>query len=243
MSKVGLKGKVMTKNNKQVPLYEQVLRDMRAQIVSGAYKKGELLPSEKELIDRYGVSRITIRKALSILADMGLVETSQGKGSVVLFSLDNIQESSEFAKAVEEHYQHFMASTQIRLMLEPEIAKQVAEKATKEQVQELKRALRKGDILDGKKREDFHRVIVSILGNEVLEEIIEQLLKLEQGGFALGVIFPDNQKETAEIIQEQHEKIYEAIRDRNPEFAYFYMKVHTEYMMKRYKEYYERLKA
>lgn len=233
----------MAKNNKQVPLYEQVLRDLRAKIVSGAYKKGDLLPSEKELIDNYGVSRITIRKALSILADMGLVETSQGRGSVVLFSLDNIQQDSEFAKAAEEHYKDFMASTQIRLMLEPEIARQVAEKATKEQVQQLKKALKEGDLLEGRKREAFHRVMVSILDNKILEDIIEQLLKLEQGGFSLGVVFPESQRETAKVIEEQHEKIYEAIRDKNPEFAYFYMKVHTEYMTKIYQEYYDRLKS
>lgn len=243
VSVAGKKGKIMGKNNKQVPLYEQVLRDLRTKIVSGVYKKGDLLPSEKELIDSYGVSRITIRKALSILADMGLVETSQGKGSVVLFSIDNIQRDSEFAKAAEEHYREFMASTQIRLMLEPEIAKQVAEKATKEQIQQLKRTLKEGDMLEDKKRETFHRTMVSILDNRVLEDILEQLLKLEQGGFSLGVIFPENQRETAEIIEQQHEKIYEAIRDKNPEFAYFYMKVHTEYMTRIYKEYYERLKS
>ena len=233
----------MTKNNKQVPLYEQVLRDLRTKIVSGAYKKGDLLPSEKELIDNYGVSRITIRKALSILADMGLVETSQGRGSVVLFSLDNIQQDSEFAKAAEEHYKDFMASTQIRLMLEPEIAKQVAEKATKEQIQQLKKALKEGDLLDGRKREDFHKTMVSILDNKILEDMLEQLLKLEQGGFSLGVVFPESQIETAKVIEQQHEKIYEAICDKNPEFAYFYMKVHTEYMTKIYQEYYDRLKS
>ena len=54
----------MAKQGGQTPLYEQVVKMVKDQIVSGVYTKGDLLPSEKEMIDNFGVSRITVRKAL-----------------------------------------------------------------------------------------------------------------------------------------------------------------------------------
>lgn len=232
----------MPRNTRQMPLYEQVLRDLKGKIVSGSYKKGELLPSEKELIATYGVSRITIRKTLSLLADMGFIETNQGKGSTVLFALDKIREDRNFAKAAEEYYRDFAGAAQIRLMLEPEMAKMAAETATKEQIQYLGECLKEDKSSDDKMRSSFHKGIAYILGNNMLNEIIDRLCKLEEGGGALGIILPENQKEVAKVVEEQHQKIYDAIRSKNGEFAYFYMKEHTLYMSRLYEEYYSILK-
>ena len=52
-------------------LYGRIYHDLLASIQNGRYKKGALLPSEKELAQRYGVSRITSQKALSMLAESG----------------------------------------------------------------------------------------------------------------------------------------------------------------------------
>ena len=66
-----------------VKLYTQVLEQVKSMIAQGVYKKGDLLPSEKELIEMMGVSRITVRKALQILSEAGVIETRKGKGSFV----------------------------------------------------------------------------------------------------------------------------------------------------------------
>jgi len=66
-----------------VKLYTQVLEQVKSMIAQGVYKKGDLLPSEKELIEMMGVSRITVRKALQILSEAGIIETRKGKGSFV----------------------------------------------------------------------------------------------------------------------------------------------------------------
>ena len=58
-----------------VKLYTQVLEQVKSMIAQGVYKKGDLLPSEKELIEMMGVSRITVRKALQILSEAGVIET------------------------------------------------------------------------------------------------------------------------------------------------------------------------
>lgn len=64
-------------------LYEQVVEQIREQIAKGVYQKGDMLPSEKELIAMTGVSRITVREALKTLAEVGMIETKKGKGSFV----------------------------------------------------------------------------------------------------------------------------------------------------------------
>ncbi|MCI0375896.1 MAG: GntR family transcriptional regulator [Lacticaseibacillus paracasei] len=65
------------------PLYEQIRNEIRQAILDGNLKRGEQLPSESDLCTHYEVSRITIRKALTLLTDEGLVIRRQGKGSFV----------------------------------------------------------------------------------------------------------------------------------------------------------------
>lgn len=57
---------------------------LKDEISNGTLPEGDLLPSENRLADRFRVSRITIRKALDVLADDGLIEKRTGAGSVVL---------------------------------------------------------------------------------------------------------------------------------------------------------------
>lgn len=67
-----------------VPLYSQIAGVFLSAIREGRYRDGEKLPSEKEICDQYNVSRITARKAIQELADMGKVERKQGKGTFVV---------------------------------------------------------------------------------------------------------------------------------------------------------------
>ncbi|QRX92258.1 GntR family transcriptional regulator [Streptomyces noursei] len=64
-------------------LYQQVAAEIRSGITAGEYKPGALLPSESQLIERYGVSRPTVRKAIDALRTEGLIEVIHGKGSYV----------------------------------------------------------------------------------------------------------------------------------------------------------------
>lgn len=68
---------------KQLPLYEQIYNDIIEGIENGTYKKGDRLPSEKELSEKYCVSRITSKKALELLAEEGRIIRMAGKGSFV----------------------------------------------------------------------------------------------------------------------------------------------------------------
>ncbi len=69
--------------NPRLPLYHRIENDLKNKIFSGHYKIGDMLPSERELIEIYKVSRLTAREAVSRLANQGLVEKIQGKGTYV----------------------------------------------------------------------------------------------------------------------------------------------------------------
>lgn len=66
-----------------VPRYVQIADEIVQQIRAGVLKPGDMVPSESELVERYGVSGGTIRKAMVEVRASGLVETRHGKGSLV----------------------------------------------------------------------------------------------------------------------------------------------------------------
>ncbi|MFB6809824.1 GntR family transcriptional regulator [Streptomyces sp. NPDC056387] len=68
---------------KAVPRYVQIADEIVQQIRAGVLGAGDMVPSESELVDRYGVSGGTIRKAMVEVRASGLVETRHGKGSIV----------------------------------------------------------------------------------------------------------------------------------------------------------------
>ena len=69
--------------SKRIPLYYQLEGLLREKIISGKYVAGDRLQTESELIQQYGVSRITVRQALTALVEDGLIERRQGRGTFV----------------------------------------------------------------------------------------------------------------------------------------------------------------
>ena len=65
-------------------MYETIYNDLLEGIRNGTYPAGSRLPSEKELAGQYGVSRITSKKALELLAERGMISRMPGRGSFVL---------------------------------------------------------------------------------------------------------------------------------------------------------------
>ncbi|MFC7404108.1 GntR family transcriptional regulator [Georgenia alba] len=66
-----------------VPLYRQLEEALRSEIEQGAYRPGDMLPSESEICARYQLSRSVVRQALQHLAQAGTVRTERGRGSFV----------------------------------------------------------------------------------------------------------------------------------------------------------------
>jgi len=73
---------VITRTSK-LPLHHQLYDLLRGMIRSGDWKEGQMIPTEPELINQYGVSRIVIRQVLNRLVNEGLIFRQQGRGSFV----------------------------------------------------------------------------------------------------------------------------------------------------------------
>jgi DNA-binding GntR family transcriptional regulator len=65
------------------PAYLHIANTMAEQIGAGVYRSGDQLPTEQQLRAKFGVSPVTVRRAISLLLDRGLVTTTQGKGTFV----------------------------------------------------------------------------------------------------------------------------------------------------------------
>ena len=70
-------------SNKTIPRHRKLYEILRKHISDGVYKEGDLLPSENELCQLYGMTRPTVRQSLSSLANDGYIRKHQGKGSIV----------------------------------------------------------------------------------------------------------------------------------------------------------------
>ncbi len=64
-------------------LHEQIYHDIFKLIADGHYKRGDLLPSEKKLMEQYRCSLAPVRQAMGQLEQLGLVERRRGKGTFV----------------------------------------------------------------------------------------------------------------------------------------------------------------
>lgn len=70
--------------NGKISLYQQLYDILHKDIISGKYKPGDMLPSETNLMEDYGVSRITVRKTMDMLSNENLIQKQRGIGSRVL---------------------------------------------------------------------------------------------------------------------------------------------------------------
>lgn len=110
--------------NSRVPTYVNIYNSLYLDITNGVYPQGEYLPSESILAEKYNVSRNTLRQALAILNEDGLIVKTQGRGTkVAVRSEDEIYDKKgnpmiQFAKAavddIKIHY-NFAAPTDIAI--------------------------------------------------------------------------------------------------------------------------------
>ena len=88
-------GKKIEAKTEKMPYYVKIYEDLYDEVVSGVYKAGEQLPPEVELAKKYNVSRNTLRQALTVLCEDGLVYNVQGKGNFISQNFDQITQGIE----------------------------------------------------------------------------------------------------------------------------------------------------
>ena len=122
---------------KNTKVYEQVIIQIKDMIDKGTLKKGDKLPSERNLVEQLMVSRASIREALRALEVIGLIECRQGEGNYIKASFqDNLFEPLSIMFMLEGSNPE--AIWELRKIMEVEAAGLAAKKITDEQLKELK---------------------------------------------------------------------------------------------------------
>ena len=109
-------------------LYEQIVQQVEDSILKGQLKPGDQLPAERDLAQRFGVSRTAVREAVKTLREKGLVEAYSGRGTFVTNGTSQaIRQSLDLMIRINQ--QEGSANlVELRLVLEPEIAGLAASK-------------------------------------------------------------------------------------------------------------------
>ena len=172
----------------QEKLYKTIVNQIRKMIVSGVLKKGDQLPSERELASQFGVSRTAVREAIKSLSEIGLVDIMVGKGTFVSNNTtDRIVESFNLLLHVEQVKMKDLHSA--RNVLETPIAKMAARNRTDENIERLKILLIEMESTQEQTKKfinadtEFHIELARASGNTaytVLIQAIIQILKSER---------------------------------------------------------------
>ncbi|SES92053.1 FadR/GntR family transcriptional regulator [Anaerobranca gottschalkii] len=222
---------------KDVKVYELVIEQIKNMIIEGKLKRGDKLPSERELVEQLQVSRASIREALSALQIIGLIESRHGEGNFIKEKLDNnfLEPLSTLFLLEEQSPKEIL---EFRTILEVSSAAMAAKNATTEQILMLQNVVK--DLEENRKDEDlnikldkkFHYTIAQITGNRLLYNILNSISDLIDISIKYTrskiLMDPKNQ----EILIEQHKGIFAAIAKGDPELASERMKSHLDYVNK-----------
>ena len=119
----------MVEANIVIPLYKQIVRALSDSIANGTYRPGDKLPTEAELIEQFGVSRITVRSAIKEMEDAWLVERARGKGTFVAEINSNGYEAQDAKAAVDMLIDKFLEQCKELGLSEADAAAAVAKRA------------------------------------------------------------------------------------------------------------------
>lgn len=207
---------------------EAILR-IKGMIVSGELAPGQRLPPEKELGERLGLSRNSLREAVKALELIKVLDVRQGDGTYVT-SLEPHLLLEAMSFVVDLHQdQSVVEIFEVRRVLEPYAAAQAARLITDEQVEELRQLL--SSVNESTPVEDlvahdleFHRLISQTGGNAYLSSLLDGLSSATvRARIWRGIT---DERSVARTLQE-HRAIVEALASRDPEVTRSWVTVHV----------------
>ena len=224
---------------------DQIFEQLRDLVFRGELKPGEQLVPERELAQAFGVSRPTVREAINRLVTMGLVEHRQGQGTFVR-SHEAAREHNPLAAIIgrETSLEDLL---EVRMGLEAQSALLAAERATPEDIQRLEENLAAMEEEYGEGRlgieQDvaFHMGLAYATKNPVQVYIMRSFHDLLHFGIEENLRHLLEDPANLPIIQQQHRRIFQAIKDRDPEGAFNAMKLHIGFVLEYVREH--RLKS
>ena len=214
-------------------LSDEVFARLKRLITSGELNPGDEMPSERELMDRFGVGRPAIREAMQALSNMGLVAISHGERAKVLqLSAKSIFRQVDTAAKI-------MLSTSTdslenlksaRIFFERGMVREAATKATDEDIDRLKDILAEQRSQRGNAEAfvaadmRFHNAIAAISGNPIYAAVSEAMLGWLKEYHTELLIWSGKEKFTLD----EHEEIIDQIAAHDPEKAEAAMIKHLE---------------
>jgi DNA-binding FadR family transcriptional regulator len=193
-------------------LYRRIVQAIVADIASGAYPVGSRLPAERDLTERFGVSRPTIREAMIALEMQGLVEARKGSGVFVLASTTAEPERELDIGAFE--------IIEARRLLEGEVAAVAATEIDESQLAVLRGLLVEMEQEDTTAAEEadrrFHIAIAEATGNAVIISAVTEFWDMRfQSPLAREVLAKAGSLGTENRLSE-HGRILRALEARSP---------------------------
>ncbi len=240
--KMILQEKLIVKHNLGEETYDRLVQI----IAKSNYRQGDKMPSENKLTQMLGVSRSTVRSALSKLTALGVLEPRQGDGYYVCAN-DFVEFMDRFSPSALLNAQDFLEIMEFRRGLEPEAARLAAMHVTGAQLEEMERIIKLSEIRFGdtglfsKSDMDFHEVVARASGNKYFMECMQLVKQTYASSLSEYIVFHGVESgQQSNIATEEaifmhettshgfHIQVYKNIRDHNPEQAELAMRNHVD---------------
>ena len=201
-------------------IYQEIVRQVKGMIAEGRLRSGDQLPPERDLAEKFVVSRTSVREALRALESLGLIEIRPGEGTFVRkISVETLVEPLALIMASQR--EAIGELFEARRLLEPSIAALAAVRATPEEIRELERILEQqaAQIAAGNTGlgEDaaFHAAIGAAAHNRAITRIAHAIMDLLTQSREESLNTPGRPTRS----HEDHRRIVAAITARDEEAA------------------------
>jgi len=216
----------------------QIAEQIRSSILAGEFAPGEKLPPERELAEMFGVSRPSVRDALTLLAASGLVMSYQGGGTVVM-SLMETTAGNPMTELIRSQQERALDVIEVRKAIEASTAFYAAQRALPEDIRTMERIvdglrenleeLKPSENLDA----NFHLAIAKATHNIVwlhlMQNIFDAMKEFQQSVWRAVYLTGEDHH----LLYQHHRRIFEAIRNRDPEAARAAMADHLNFAEQR----------
>jgi GntR family transcriptional repressor for pyruvate dehydrogenase complex len=218
---------------KTILRYQSIVDQIMDLIKSGSLQIGEKFPSERELSEKWQVSRPVLREAFRVLESQGIVKSRHGAGRFV--RSDRVIDVGEIRRDhLRDRRQSLLQNWEVRSLLEVRAAELAAREARDEQIDAIERpiAMIESMSADESRQTDMnmeiHTAIADASGNPYLAEMILRALEDYRSLNFKEAVPLDEWKS----LQDEHRPIVDAIRARSPERARKEMEIHFEGLSK-----------
>ena len=215
------------KSLKKPLLSEEVKAAIQASITDAIYKPGQKLPSERELVDQFQVSRVTVREALRNLQSAGLIEIRRGVNAGAYVSEPNSDPITEnFRHLIHMGHINFSHLIDARLYFEPRASEMAAKFASEKDIDRLRQVLdlAASQVATSRKNArltnvSFHCEIAKITKNPIIIFITESITQ-SYSAMIIELTRTQLKRKVIRKFIKGHREILDAIIRRNPKDAH-----------------------